>query len=145
VRKIRVMGLAAVMAGTMVVGLTSAASAAPANHSVRFAAVSGSRPLTAPNVNIKTNKKGKNKFKPKVISAVFTGATSGTPACTESDISFSVTNDTTATQQLTYMSSPVLSPIPSGDVEGVCVYGTGSGALVLGLQSSSKTLTVNIS
>jgi hypothetical protein len=138
VRKLKEFGLAALMAGTMVVGLASAASASNGRH-LALSSAAGARiagPQINPNVNIKLNGHGVAKFKPKRVTAPRTVGT-----CTPTNYSFSVTNTTSSTQQLTYDGSDLGSPILSGQNEEIC---TPEGTFVIGLTSSTKTLTATI-
>jgi hypothetical protein len=138
VRKLRVFGLAALVAGTMVVGLDSVAGASNGHH-LASGSAAGARiagPQTNPNVNIKPNGHGVAKFKPKSVTAPRAVGT-----CTPGNYSFSVTNTTSSTQQLTYEGSDFGFPIPSGDNEDICL---SWGTFVIGLTSSTKTLTVTV-
>ncbi len=137
-RKLRAFGLAALMVGAMVIGLASAASASNGHHpalsSAADARIAG--PQTNPNVNIKLNGHGVAKFKPKRVTAPRTVGT-----CTPANYSFSVTNITSSTQQLTYDGSDFGFPIPASQNEFIC---PPEGTFVLGLTSSAKTLTATI-
>jgi hypothetical protein len=132
------LGLAAVMAGSMVAGLASTASAASAGH-LAFGHVFAGHitPLTSPNSNIKVNKKGVTGFHPSSLTA---GLTKGT--CSDTNYSFSVSNLTSTNQQLTLNGADEGPAIPPDEGLAFCATGKGSGTL--GLVGSTKTLKITI-
>lgn len=138
-RTLGMLGIAALLAAPAAVGFSSVAGAsAPAGH-VALVVGHFSHVNTVPNSNIK----GAGKYAPKTLAAHWSA--SSPPAsgvCKEKKISFSISNISSTTQTVTYDGEPFVS-IPSGEEAGVCAWGTGSGSFQFGLQSTSKTLTVN--
>lgn len=84
------------------------------------------------------------KFVPKTLTVNQTGANG---RCTKKSHSFNVTNRTSVSQQLESMGSPVLSAIPPGETEGICVFTTNgsAGSFRLTLQKDANAvLTVKV-
>jgi hypothetical protein len=140
-RSFAIVGIAGLLTAPVVVGFAQQAGAATGARVVA-AAPGHVIAATLPNSDIKV-KKGVTKFAPKTLSVKWSGSTSGT--CTKKKEAFTISNDTTTSQQVTYEGSAFGDPIPAGDALGVCAWGTGTATASFGLSGSTKTLTIDVS
>lgn len=143
-RSLKVFGIAAVLSPLTALVLSSTATAQTAHPQMFAVSLHGVRPGLIPNTDIVV-KNGTTKFKPKRLTVLYTGTSSTTSPCTSTTYSFTATNKTASTQQLTFIGAPLVNPIPAGQTEGVCFWGHGSGTLKVGLTSSPNVLKLHIS
>src|ERR1700728_2813851 len=110
------LGIAALVAAPAALGFSSVAgAAAPAGH-VALSHSAAVRFPTVPNSNIK----GAGKYAPKTLNATWTKKKEPAKGCTDSSkFSFSITNTTSVSQTVTYMSSPFVT-LPAGEGVDVC-------------------------
>jgi hypothetical protein len=135
---VRRFAIASALVLPAVVGMTVvSASAAPSPH-FKVVAIHTATAGTGPNTNL--NGSGKTVvFSPKKLKGL--AAVSSTD-CSTSDYSFSVSNNTSKAQTLTYEGSSIVK-IPKATAEAICV--TADGSYTLGLKSSpAATLKLTV-
>lgn len=140
-RSLTMLGVAVLAAVPMLLGFTAPAGAR--TTAPKFATAAAARPAAIPNTNLK-GKAAALAFKPAKLKAAWSGPPP-VQACTAAVASFTITNTTKKTVQVTYQGAAFGNPIPKGAGIYVCGWGTGKATLVLGVSGSAHTLTAKFS
>jgi hypothetical protein len=104
---------------------------------------SSAAPAVVPNSNLKAGKTaGTVVYSPTKVSTTWSAASEET--CTSALVVLDITNKTTAAQTVTYKNQPEFK-IPKKKILGICIFGSGTATLKLGVEGQTSKLTINLS